>query len=717
MIAWGADVRAIDGAPVELPSVPGLDPYAVWAVATGWRFQWHVQPASALQRAIGMPDKVPVLARMDMPKGQAPTQAAELLQPLRKQGWQVPAVYDALSMGGDRPTIWFTARVPRERMAELLMDPQDGLRWELAVPLREPVTVARAHPLGLYGERDEAAYALSERPFDDAGKTAADEATRDAKRRLRSALAVVDFGCAFLHTQFREFPNRRALLPAAGDAPVETTRLHAVWDQGASAPSEPRSWRCPESVGYGREIRKPAIDGILEHLLRGDDDESDAYRQLDHLIDYDDARRRLWVATHGTHVLHVAGGQSDPLVPGSGTRKPTAASMAPLVFVQVPSLTASDCSGASMGAAVLDGLHYILTQCEDEARVVVNLSHGTYAGPHDGSTLFEQALDDLLQRRRRLAVVLAAGNARLREGHVRRTVRPDRSARLRVELAPGDSTPTFVEIWYLVRSEPGGRRLTGGNDLMELRVRSDDGDWSAWVRPGQAQFLCERPRGGPLAMARNQHPAAQVPGAGPDEKEMMLVAFAPTMRPSDDDGPLAPAGVWEIEVRLPEDTRARSGDRWAQLDAWVERDDPGDFSRGAQPRLLGVDADDAGESLSSQCGGPRVIVAGGFRLRDGLQASYSSVGHTRGVLVMGACEESRSCPGIHAAAVRSGETFLMNGTSVAAPVVARRLYDWMIAAEDKAFDPDGEWRRRAIEDIVRDEHEDGGSGAVKHWPA
>ena len=66
--------------------------------------------------------------------------------------------------------------------------------------------------------------------------------------------------------------------------------------------------------------------------------------------------------------------------------------------------------------------------------------------------------------------------------------------------------------------------------------------------------------------------------------------------------------------------------------------------------------------------------------------SYSSVGPRRDdqlPLVLAACERDETERGINAAAVRSAEVLKMNGTSVAAPVLARRLLNVM--AEGKVI--------------------------------
>ena len=56
---------------------------------------------------------------------------------------------------------------------------------------------------------------------------------------------------------------------------------------------------------------------------------------------------------------------------------------------------------------------YALDLCKAHTPLAVNISYGTFAGPHDGSSLLESALDELLAMgRKNFAIVLAAGNAR-----------------------------------------------------------------------------------------------------------------------------------------------------------------------------------------------------------------------------------------------------------------------------------------------------------------
>ncbi len=108
---------------------------------------------------------------------------------------------------------------------------------------------------------------------------------------------------------------------------------------------------------------------------------------------------------HGTHVCGTIGGR-DEKYPG----------MAPGVNFIVVNNTTEDGSneddiwlGAGTGCT-LDALEYIISRAEEMGMpLVVNISQGTNMGPHDGSTLFEQAIQADIEERG-LIVCIAAGN-------------------------------------------------------------------------------------------------------------------------------------------------------------------------------------------------------------------------------------------------------------------------------------------------------------------
>lgn len=634
------------------------DPYLRWAEATGWRaFRgqegWDRQSADDAM--------VQIIARIDDPCD-LPATAARL-------GLTVPAVYRSPVPGTDRLARHFTAWVPRHRLADLPCD--EGFRWRLSQPMRDAERMARGSTLGRYG---------AERAFTEFRARNLLGEVVDAARRAPAAprpdrvIAVIDYGCPILNPAFAQ-PGR----------PGET-RLAAVWDQGSAPPrdGEPHAatlpWQAAADLGYGREIPAAVLAGMARAVhgaagpLRAVD-EAALYRGIDHLIDYDDPRRRVWYATHGAHVLDVAGGAVDPF---DGAID--AAGNAALIFVQLPSMTAADSSGASLAGHLLDGVRYVLARAAEDARIVVNISYGSRAGPQDGSTLIEAALDELLELRpTNFAIVVSAGNARRQRAHVRRIVVPERSAMLRCQLAAGDTTDTFVEAWY--HPPPQGWRI-------EARARAVGGAWSDWLPPaatagrGSAALLTPG-AGHRVAMLRHDR---AVPNGG-DGLSLVLLAVAPTREPRGLPMPVAPAGPWDVELRLVAEDATPASRPEVEVRAQIERDDPGQNDDAGASVFRDPDAFDDRQTLGSLAWGRHTVVAGGFRLADRRAVDYGSVG-TRASsmlppLVLAACERSADEPYLLAAAVRAEDRFRMNGTSVAAPVLARQLFNAMFDARGR----------------------------------
>ncbi len=76
----------------------------------------------------------------------------------------------------------------------------------------------------------------------------------------------------------------------------------------------------------------------------------------------------------------------------------------------------------------VDGLNYMLQKKAQLGRpLVVNQSQGVTMGPHDGTTLFEQAYDQLIDQQG-LIICIAAGNDQQSDWHGKKTVSPGGSA-------------------------------------------------------------------------------------------------------------------------------------------------------------------------------------------------------------------------------------------------------------------------------------------------
>jgi hypothetical protein len=565
---------------------------------------------------------------------------------------RVPDFYrHALPGSGGKWSPYFTARVCRKHL-DWLKTQAHLLQWELAVSVRPVENVSHSTTVGRYGPSRDAAHFARNATLK-ALKGGA--ALTDQGSIQRPCLAVIDFGGPFLNECF-----------ARGGG---GTRFVALWDQDEVRSKRAPWWASGTALPYGRELGAQALEAITRqtkdpHHPR---EETEIYRELDYMVARRDARRRVWIATHGAHVTATVGGGHDPLAALTGGGDSDAASDADLLFVQLPGLTAGDCSGGSLSAHVLDGVRYALDRCNPHVPLVLTLCYGTYAGPHDGSSLIERALDDLLKlRKRNFAVVLAAGNAQDAGCHVRREVCPGKSALLRMALTPADTTDTFMELWYA--------RAADGSAL-RVRVRTAGRDWSEWVQPGQEVTLRDDATHEPLALLTSAHDVAH------GDRSLVLLALAPTAARVNDDGPLNVPGLWELEVAL-----LTNDKQSVVFDAWIERDDPNRFNTSpgaAQCAFVGLDAEDTSNTLSSLATGSRTVVVTGYRWSDGLLADYASLpavdAPPRALPLMAApCEEDLFKPGIRACAVRSGDSHLMGGSSVAAPVLARRLFNhWL----------------------------------------
>jgi subtilisin family serine protease len=137
--------------------------------------------------------------------------------------------------------------------------------------------------------------------------------------------------------------------------------------------------------------------------------------------------------SHGTHVLGVAAGDGS----ASAGRYVGLAPEADIIAVKS---TLSD-------AGILEGVRYIFDRAGHRP-AVVNLSLGTQAGPHDGSSHLDQGLDALVGMLGR-AIVVAAGNQGDDRLHVGGILEPGRYETFEVWVDP-EKIPNELsfEFWY-----------------------------------------------------------------------------------------------------------------------------------------------------------------------------------------------------------------------------------------------------------------------------
>jgi hypothetical protein len=466
-------------------------------------------------------------------------------------------------------------------------------------------------------------------------------------------IGLIDHGIAFGHRQFR-----RAAQPGR-------SRFAAFWDQDATRLLPGRNalaaWQALPGLGRGAALSAAAIDGLI---ARFGGDDLRLYRELA----YEPAQAAL---SHGTHVLDLAAGRPHPL---RGPADAEAewdgwASHAPIVAVQLPYRPRKDSAGQGLGPDVLEALHFIERSVPAGHPVVVNLSDGAYGGPHDGLSLAERAIDDFLVRHKRVQLVVAAGNAAALDLHAEGRAERGRTLSIQWAIQPDDRTDSCCEIWFDQALDYGAVRIRleppGGWPAVELPL----GDHRVWRPAGQALASAAVLS---AVQSANHEPAASA----------VLLAVAPTASggPGAPAAPTAPHGLWRIHIT----NLAHDGALPVHL--WVERDDPvvGEAGPRRQSRLLplpggGLDIS-ALRVLGSLAGGASTYVVGGrYRRGDGAPPYVSNgPGRARGLHgggpdVTAPSDESRSVPGLLAAGSRSGTRLRMDGTSVAAPLVTRRL--------------------------------------------
>jgi len=212
-------------------------------------------------------------------------------------------------------------------------------------------------------------------------------------------IGAVDTGIDYAHLDFRYDED--------GDGFEESSRIVNIWDQ--------------TSGFFGTYYSKAEIESDLAF---GFDPWEGIVRQVD-----DDG--------HGTHVMATAAGDGS----SSGAGFVGVAPGAQLIMVKTPFYTSD----------ILAGAAYIFERAEELGLpAVVNLSLGGHDGPHDGTSLFEQGLDELVTAAGQV-IVVSAGNEGDQFIHVSDTLTGDSST---FAVDPS-SDSVDLTLWY-----PGGSGFT-----------------------------------------------------------------------------------------------------------------------------------------------------------------------------------------------------------------------------------------------------------------
>ena len=455
-----------------------------------------------------------------------------------------------------------------------------------------------------------------------------------------------------------------------------------------------RSGPTPSVMGYGHELTAKAIrDAMDRFTINGAVDEDDLYDYLQ----FWDLKHPV---SHGTHVASLASGPwlATARMSSAGhtpdmTPADDAASQAPLIAVQLDWSNVVDTSGGAMNVSILDALIYILNRTAPSAQVVVNISWGTLAGPHDGTSVLEAAIEQLIALRgpEHLQVFVPAGNGYQDRTHANKTLAPGESVELSWHVQPDDRTQSFLELWLGdpdlpekalqdVRIEvtlPGGRAL-------EALTTGNAGCWPSSQSPQLALVFPHR-----TALGRYGSCA--------------LLALCPTASHNPADR-LAPAGTWRVKI-------SNDGVHPVVLDAYIERDDValGTHTGARQSYFDGKCYDTSGsiESFVDDPDNPTAIRRSGTFNSIGTGQATLSVGGVRFASsafdpaarysprlpdpdatrlpqryrvakvpdALAVSDESTALWGVLGAGSRSGSAVRLFGTSCASPQLARARFD------------------------------------------
>ncbi|MBK8073055.1 MAG: hypothetical protein IPK34_14110 [Ramlibacter sp.] len=482
-------------------------------------------------------------------------------------------------------------------------------------------------------------------------------------------LGIIDGGLAFAHANFLR--NGR-------------TRIRHFWRQDRAGVGT-----VPAALGYGHELTGAEIDRVMQaNVFGGLVDETAVYAHFQMGMELN---KRI---NHGTHVLDIAAGPRTVLAQIAGAppfpeAPPTwamandDASRCDILAVQLDWDTVLDTSGGSMNVHIMDGLMYMLSRCESSARLVVNLSWGTLSGPHDGSSVLEAAMDQLIGLKAgRLQIILPASNSYQARTHANATLSRGESLTLHWRGQPDDETQSFLELWI----PQGARGVTvqvtppGRAGLPPL----------AWGESGTWNTTDGKP------LCALIYPTSVAIGAN---GTCTLLALTPTFSFGKHVA-TAPAGIWQVTLR-------NTGVGQVTVDAYIERDDQiiGVQTGARQSHFEDRWYDTSGNpgsfvdhpdnpspirrsgSFNNIATGGKTVSVGGVRITGSRWARYSprkpdpdaSRSERPGVVKMpttqASSDENDVLLGLKGAGSRSGGIARLVGTSDAAPQVTRKVFN------------------------------------------
>ena len=467
-----------------------------------------------------------------------------------------------------------------------------------------------------------------DKAFDDAARTVP---PFEASRSSATLAAIIDDGCPFAHAEFRK-PDG------------VTTRVVVLWDMDPNPEFAHPQSGAPGGFFRGREVPGSQLDAWMAAATTGgvlDEDKCYAAAGYSTVL-----KASL---THGSHLLGRFAGKSYTRAGGA----PDAAAAADIAFLQIPRRSLEAPDGGSMHACILDGLRYLRRVAEKShyQKCIVTCAMGSLLGPHDGTSLFERALDAFLAEPGiPFTLVFAAGNADGQRLHAE--LSPDAQGKASVLwMLPGDNeAASFAELW-----------MPAGASGVAFTATAD----------GATQVLA----GGAFAPVGPRLVAVQT-------GERLTLRYAPT-RSSELQTPAGQQGFASVQVEWTGGGTVHGYVAWGGENLGCPRSTKQTEWRAA-PAATGTLVHGGGTLLGDACGtSAAIVVAGGYvganNAAHRARAAYSSTGpiraaHRKGPTCLALSDEDSAVQGIPGPGTRSGSTReYVWGTSVAAPQVARAL--------------------------------------------
>ena len=508
--------------------------------------------------------------------------------------------------------------------------------------------------------------------------------------------------------------------------PEQKTRIAAIWLQDLETAD------ADDGVIFGRRLEADTEGGINDLLDKAREDngvinDAEVYRLAQmHDFGKETHKSTAFRIAHGTHVMDLACG-ADP----DDTADQTFIRDHPIFAVQLPDPVTADTSGMSIGSYVLQGLRQIMLWADqmNNMPLVVNFSYGFTAGPKDGSHYLEVEIDRLIRHRQSYQpethVVLSAGNSYRSRMAAEIMLEAHQEQSLDWVLLPDDATPSFVEIWFPVASDGPTCPLTievappvgmAGPDTMpnagECHILAE-----AVTTPDQTQAH--------KAIAGIYYDVLPKAGCGHSGRIFLAVNATKSWEPN---APVSPSGPWRL-------TLTNTSNEPLHLRFYVQRDDTlAGFRRKGRQSFFDHEtayerdcmtgdytAFKVGEdgcplthdgTLSSLASGERTCVAGAAidaeppapgswpearcvpyasGERNVQPAVYTSSGaglNPNRPDFSAFADDGRALPGILASGSASGSVVAMNGTSVAAPQLTRRIAELGGAKPETTGTPD-----------------------------